>query len=228
VYGALYEMSPDPATLNRRRAALDRETVARAALDVLDREGLDGLSMRRLAADLGVGTMTLYGYFRDKRELLDAVVDIAVEDFVPPPPVEGLRPAVVAYLEAVRAWLGRHPTLVALRGQETIVRPAAFAVSEHGMRLLLDAGFPPAEAARAFRLLFVHVFGSSAFAPRAPDADGRRRIEAALLTLPEDEFPAMRTAAVGAADALGGDEQFRYGLDRILDGLEARLRELAG
>jgi AcrR family transcriptional regulator len=219
-------MSPDSGTLNRRRSALDRESVARAALAVLDREGLEGLSMRRLAADLGVGTMTLYGYFRDKRELLDAVVDVAVEDFEPPPPARGFRAAMVGFVEAVRAWLGRHPTVVALRGEEAIVRPAAFAVSEHAMRLLLDAGFPPAEAARAFRLLFVHVFGSSAFAPRAPGPAERRQLEAALLTLPEDEFPAMRTAAVGAADALGGDEQFRYGLDRILDGLEARLREL--
>ena len=220
-------MSPDPATLNRRRAALDRETVARAALAVLDRDGLDGLSMRRLAAELGVGTMTLYGYFRDKRELFDAVLDVAAEDFaVPEDPPQDFRAAMAAYLDAVRAWLARHPTLVAVRGREAIVRPAAFAVSEHGMRLLLDAGFPPAEAARAFRLLFVHVFGSSAFAPQAPDADGRRRLEAALLTLPEDEFPAMRAAAVGAADALGGDEQVRYGLERILDGLEARLREL--
>jgi AcrR family transcriptional regulator len=225
-------MSPKAATLNRRprdrRASLSPETVARAALAVLDREGLDGLSMRRLAADLGVGTMTLYGYFRDKRELLDAVVDVAAEDFAPPapPPAGDFRAGMTAYLEAVRAWLARHPTLVALRGREAIVRPAAFGVSEHGMRLLLDAGFPPAEAARAFRLLFVHVFGSSAYAPRTPDPDERRRLEAALLTLPEDEFPAMRTAAVGAAEALGGDEQFRYGLDRILDGLEARLREL--
>jgi AcrR family transcriptional regulator len=223
-------MSPNGATLNRgsrdRRTSLSRETVARAALAVLDREGLDGLSMRRLAADLGVGTMTLYGYFRDKRELLDAVVDVAVEDFSPPPPTGDLRAGMTAYLDAVRAWLGRHPMLVAMRGREAIVRPAAFGISEHGMRLLLDAGFPPAEAARAFRLLFVHVFGSSAYAPRTPDPDERRRLEAALLTLPEDEFPAMRAAAVGAADALGGDEQFFYGLDRILDGLEARLREL--
>ncbi len=216
-------MRTERATPTRR---LSRDAVARAALAVLDREGREGLSMRRLAADLGVGTMTLYGYFRDKRELLDAVVDVAAEDFAAPALEGTFRERTTAYLEAVRAWLARHPTLVALRGQEAIVRPAAFGVSEHGMRLLLDAGFPPAEAARAFRLLFVHVFGSSAFAPRAPDPAERRRLEAALLTLPEDEFPAMRAAASGAGDALGGDEQFRYGLDRLLDGLEARLREL--
>ena len=225
-------MAPPSATVNRRaapaRPALSPEAVARAALAVLDREGLDGLSMRRLAADLGVGTMTLYGYFRGKGELLDAVVDVAVEDFAPPAADGTFRERMTAYCEAVRAWLGRHPTLVALRGEAPITRPAAFAVSEHGMRLLLEAGFPPAEAARAFRLLFVHVFGSSAYAPRAPEPPERRALEAALLTLPEDEFPAMRTAAVGAADALGGDEQFAYGVDRILDGLEARLRELEG
>src|SRR3954453_2124681 len=54
-----------------------REAIARAALDLVDREGLDALSMRRLAAELEMGNMTLYGYFRTKEELLEAVVEEA-------------------------------------------------------------------------------------------------------------------------------------------------------
>jgi AcrR family transcriptional regulator len=175
--------------------------------------------MRKLAAELGVGTMTLYGYFRGKRELLDAVVDVAAEDFVAPAPGGSLREQIVAYALVARAWLLRHPTLVEIRGDAAILRPAALRISEPLMQRLLDAGLPPDEAARAFRLLFVHLFGAVAFAPREPEAAERRALEAALMTLPEDEFPAMRATAPHAADVAGGERQFRYGVERILDGV---------
>jgi AcrR family transcriptional regulator len=219
-------MTPETATTNRRPTALTAERIAQAALEVVDREGADALSMRRLASGLGVGTMTLYGHFRSKRELLDAAVDAATDDFEAPPLQGSLRERLLAYHEAVRAWLARHPALVQLRGERPIVRPAAFGVSEHGMRILLDAGFPPDEAARAFRLLFVYAFGSAAFSPHEARPAERRALHAALVSLPEDDFPALRAAAEHAGDALGGEEQFRYGLERIIDGLEARLERL--
>lgn len=219
-------MSPTTATANRRPTSLTPEKIASAALAVVDREGAGALSMRRLAADLGVGTMTLYGHFRSKRELLDAAVDAAAQDFRAPATDGTFRERLLAYHDAVRAWLARHPSLVHLRGEQPIVRPAAFAVSEHGMRILLDAGFPPLEAARAFRVLFVYAFGSAAFSPHDPEPAARRAVHAAVVALPEDEFPALRRAAEHAGAALGGEEQFRYGLERIIDGLEARLSTL--
>jgi TetR/AcrR family tetracycline transcriptional repressor len=209
-------MIPETATDNRR---LTRNQVARAALELLDREGLEGLSMRKLAAGLGVGTMTLYGYFRGKRELLDAVVDVAAEDFEAPPPGGSLRDEVIAYALAARAWLLRHPALVGIRSDEAILRPAALRISEPQMQRLLDAGLPPDEAARAFRTLFIHLFGSAAFAAREPGPEERRALQAAMLTLPEDEFPAMLATAPHAADVAGGEDQFRYGVERILDGV---------
>jgi len=215
-------MSVQPATGNRRQPSLTREQVARAALELLDREGLDGLSMRRLAGELGVGTMTLYGYFRGKRELLDAVLDVAAEDFEAPPERDTFRAQVVAYALAARAWLLRHPSIVRLRGEDAIVRPSAFAVSEGLMRLLVDAGLPPEDCARAFRVLFTYVFGSALVSPGEPDDATRRAVHAALLTLPREEFPAMRSVAHHAGDALGGERQFVYGLELILDGIEAR------
>ena len=216
-------MSADRATPNRRQPSLSREHVARAALEMVDRDGLDGLSMRRLATELGVGTMTLYGYFRGKPELLDAILDVAAEDFATPAAAGPFRERVVAYALAARAWLLRHPSIVRLRGEDPIVRPSAFAVSEGLMRILVDAGLSPADAARSFRVLFTYVFGSALVSPVEPDDAQRRGLHAALLTLPEDEFPALRTAAPHAADALGGERQFVYGLELILDGVEARL-----
>jgi AcrR family transcriptional regulator len=196
--------------------------IARAALAILDAEGLDALSMRRLADEVGIGTMTLYGHFRSKDELLDAAVDIAADDFEPPrlsgPPRRQLR----LYMHAVRAWLLRHPTIVQIRGQEPIVRPSALRISELGMQLLLGLGVPARDAAHAFRLLFTFVFGSVAFSPAEPSAQLRRATAAGVLALPPDEFPALLEAAAGAAAALGGDEPFELGLEVLLDGLEHR------
>ena len=60
---------------------LNRDLIADTALDIVDREGVEALSMRRLAGELGVGTMTLYGYFRGKGELLDHAIDRAARTY---------------------------------------------------------------------------------------------------------------------------------------------------
>jgi AcrR family transcriptional regulator len=217
-------MTVERANPNRRATSLSREQVARAALEMVDRDGIDALSMRRLANELGVGTMTLYGYFRGKPELLDALLDVAAEDFEAPAATGPFREQVIAYCVAARTWLLRHPAIVKLRGESTIVRPSAFAVSEGLMRLLADAGLPPEDRARAFRVLFTYLFGSALVSPTDPDAATKRAVHAALLTLPEEDFPALRSAAPHAGDALGGERQYVYGLELILDGIESRLR----
>ena len=216
-----------PVSKPNRRTALDADAIARAALAMLDEEGLEALSMRRLAERLGAGTMTLYGYFRSKEELLDAAVAAAVEDFVAPPRTGRFRDDMRAVTFAVRDVLLKHPTLPRVRGQEPLLQPQAFRMSEVTMQVLLDAGFPLEEAGRAFRVLFTYVFGEALFSPHDPTPEARRAARAALLTLPEDEFPAMTAVADRMAEALGGPEQFTYGLERLLDGLEARLREVA-
>jgi AcrR family transcriptional regulator len=218
-------MAAGVSKVNRQRAArpsLGRDEIARAALAMLDEEGIDALSMRRLADRLGAGTMTLYGYFRSKEELLDAAVGAAADEFDFAPPDGGLRERIRAHVDAVREILERHPALPQLRGRQPILQPSAFRLSEPGMRILLDAGFPPEEAARAFRVLFVHVFGSMLFGPHAPTPPERRVARAALLALPDDEFPAITAAADEMVAATGGREQFDYGLELILDAIEAR------
>jgi AcrR family transcriptional regulator len=205
-----------------RRARLTADGIASSALRLVDEEGLEALSMRRLADDLGVGTMTLYGYFRNKDELLDAVVDAATQDFEPPARRGNPRTRLVAYARAAREWLLRHPALVQLRGREPILRPAALRITELGIEALLDAGLEPAEAARAFRVLFVYTFGAVAFSAAEPGEDERRAVTAAMRALPAAEFPALGRAAEGAGAALGGAEQFDYGVGRLLDGFGIR------
>jgi AcrR family transcriptional regulator len=202
---------------------VNREDIAREALAMLDEEGVDALSMRRLADRLGVGAMTLYGYFRSKDELLDAAVGAAAEDFeFDEPPEGGVRERFRAYTHAVQRVLERHPALPHLRARQPIVQPPAFRMTERGIRILLDAGFEPVEAARVFRVLFIYKFGSALFGPYDVPPERRRGVRAALALLPGDEFPAVTAAADGIAASIGGPEQFDFGLELILDAVEAR------
>ena len=211
------------APVASRSSGLTRESVAQAALERLDAEGIDRLSMRRLAEELGVGTMTLYGYFRSKEELLDAVVDAGLSDLELPPRPAGMREALRAFALAARDVLVRHPALVEIRGSGPILRPRGFRITDVGIRILIDAGFGPEDAARSFRLLFEYVFGFSIVNRRPPSDELRREALASIVSLPPSEFPGITAVADEMAEAVGGEGQFEYGLDRILDGLEARL-----
>ncbi len=208
--------------MSKVNRGLGRDEIARAALAMLDEEGIDALSMRRLADRLGVGTMTLYGYFRSKDELLEAAVGAAVEDFEFGLPPGSFRERARAHVHALRDLLARHPALARLRADRPIVHPAAFRMSEQAMRLLLEAGFPPDEAARTFRVLFVYIFGAMLTGPDAPSPAEQRAIKAAMMLLPDDEFPAVTATADGIAASAGGAEQFDFGLELILDAIEAR------
>lgn len=202
---------------------LTPEEIAATALELVDRDGLEALSMRRLADELGVGTMTLYGYFRSKAELLDALMDASVTVTDADLPSEGpWRERIVALAGTMRAWLESHPALVQVRMQQTLTRPRQFVVTERVVQALIDAGLDRAEAARAFRVLFTYVFGSVAFSPSATADSARREVRAALATLSPDEYPLLATMADEAAAAVAGDEQFDFGLALILDGIEAR------
>jgi AcrR family transcriptional regulator len=204
---------------------LTRERVAAAALELVDRDGLDRLSMRRLADALGVGTMTLYGYFRSKEELLDAVVDAAVSE----PPVEvpagPWREQLRALLTGARRSVLSHPALVEIRVRQPVLRPEALRFAETGLRILREAGFDRREAALGFRLLFTYSFGFAAFSPTDAVAEDRAAAAAAIRALPPEDYPELSATSAEAARAMGGDEAFEYGLERILDGLERRLNE---
>lgn len=172
-----------------RTLTLSRDEVAHGALAIADAEGLAALSMRRLAADLGVGTMTLYGYVRSKDELIEAAVDAAAEDLDVRGANGSARGRVRTYAVAVRRWIGRHPWLVELSATQALGRPALAPLSEGCTRVLREAGLPPLEARRCLRLMLSYAFGSAAF---------------------------------GTND----DEDFLYGLERLFDGIDARLGQL--
>jgi AcrR family transcriptional regulator len=208
-----------------RASRLSREQLARAAVEIVDQHGVEALSMRRLAETLGVGTMTLYGHVRSKDELLDLVLDEASGGGRPAPREGHWREQLRQLMHGAHDNLNAHPGLVAIRMTRPIVRPDALRFGEHGMRILHSAGFEAREAAQAFRLLFTYVFGYAGLSPRAAAEEARRHAAVAIAGLPADEYPHLTAAAEAFSTAMAGEEQFEYGLERILDGLEARLGE---
>jgi AcrR family transcriptional regulator len=189
-----------------------------------DREGLEAVSMRRLAAELGVGTMTLYGYFRTKDELIDAAVDAAAAE-APLSVGRGTwKDQLRELMKGIHENLARHPSGVRIRLTRPMLSPQALQITEAGLAILEDAGFERAEAARAYRALFTYTFGFATFnSPEHPE-EAKRYTRAALTALSPDDYPALSRAASEAAETVAGEAQFVFGLDRLLDGLEALLR----
>lgn len=199
---------------------LSRESILDAALVLVEREGHEALSMRRLATELGVGTMTLYGYFDGKGELLDALVD-SVAGAAPLPRLRGgWRARLTAVMTALHEGLSAHPALARLRTAQPLVTPAAFRFTEAGVAALRDAGFDAATAAQHFRTLFVYTFGVAVFGATAT-ADERGRVAGALAALPPDEYPTLSAHLAEMVDTLEPALQFKHGLETILDGIEA-------
>jgi AcrR family transcriptional regulator len=209
------------ATEPPSRLGLSRPRILAAALSLLDTVGLDAFTMRRLAAELGIGTMTLYGYFRTKDELLDAVVDHGAQQLfeIPLEPRSWDSRLRQLFMNLHRSHL-EHPAIVELRFKRPLLSPGALRFTETGMEILTGAGFDNREAARAYRVFFVYTFGSSAFGPgRRPQAD-REQTVAALSGLPADLYPVLLGAAAEAADAMADETLFEFGLDLLLGGLK--------
>jgi AcrR family transcriptional regulator len=205
------------------RGTVSRERIAQVALRIADEEGIDALSMRGLAKRLGVGTMTIYGHIEGRDDLLDAIVDCAVSEREPFVSDGDWRQQLRGSVLVVRKGLLRHPSLVELRARRPVLRPEALRFSEHLLGVLRAAGFEPTESAQAFRLLFTYTFGYAAFSPAEATEADRAEARAALAELPRDEYPALAESLQPASEAMGGEAAFEYGLDRILDGLAARL-----
>lgn len=210
-------MTGSPDTTPRR---LTRERIADAALELADREGIEALSMRRLGAELGIAAMSIYEYFASKEELLDALVDRATEEISLPDTAGNWRLRMTELAEELRRVLERHPSGVLIRFTRPMLSPGAMRVTERAMQIFQGGGFARADAARAYRTIFLYTFAYASFAGHREGMDRNVAPESALLALPADAYPTVRAGARELAQTMAGDVQFRWGLDRILDGLE--------
>lgn len=208
----------------RTGSDLTRERIADVALELLDAQGPEALSMRRLAERLGVGTMTLYSYVRDKDDLLDAAMEAITARYPLPANVPGtwreqLRALALRFADA----LYEHPGVVQLRLARPILTPGALRFTEAGLLTLRDAGFTADQAATGFRTLFIYTFGMAAFSPARRADEARQAAATVLSQLPLEDFPTIRAMIPQVVATTDPRDQYEQGLERILDGLQTQL-----
>ena len=216
------------------RESLTRAKVLRAAVELADTDGLDAVTMRRLADALGVVPMALYKHVADKDDLLAGMVDVLVAEMAVPPPASPTRwrDGVREALHGARRVVGAHPWARRAIESRTVRTPAVLGHMERVSALFLAGGCPPDQTHHVMHLLGNRIWG---FSPElftdAPDTGGSpapaRRGRA-----PEPDpadYPAIIAIATDARarrpDATGCDEDFEFdfALDVLLDGI-ARLR----
>ena len=206
-------------------AGLSKQRVVDEAIRLADREGVDGLSMRRLAATLGAGAMSLYHYVANKEELLDAMVDIVFQEIELPPQETDWQSAIRQRAVSARQVLARHPWAVGLMESRTSPGPANLRHHEAVTACLRRAGFSVVMATHANWLLDSYVYGFALQEASLPfdTADELAGMAEGvyLPQLPPDEFPYLNESAA-ALVAAGYDpaEEFIFGLDLILAALE--------
>jgi AcrR family transcriptional regulator len=212
---------------DRTRRALTRERVVAEALAVISTDGAQALSMRAIAARLGVVPGALYRHVRSKEQLYDLVLDAVLAEVdcqADPGAPWAVQVAVLAH--RLRAVLENHPGIAALLKARDPVSPASLAVAEAFLAPLHAAGLPGHQAALAFRLVYDYTAGFALADPTSPaerrvrDTVTRGELHAFLRALPASRFPTL--AAHGThAWANDRDERFTAGLDALLRGLQA-------
>jgi AcrR family transcriptional regulator len=224
------------------RPALSLDRIVAAAVKVADADGMGALSMSRIAAELGVSTMSLYRYVAAKDELLALMVDAAYEPPPRPAPGEGWRHSLERWAWAELAVYRRHPWVLRISIPGPPTTPNQVAWLEWGLGSLAGTGLPEGEKLSAILLLTGYVRNQATLeadiaAALAAGVAGAQPMTAygrtlARLTDPE-RFPALHAAiAAGALDAPEGeigeedmDDEFTFGLERVLDGIETLIEK---
>lgn len=206
-------------------AGLSKQRVVAEAVQIADRQGVDGLSMRRLAAALDAGAMSLYHYVASKDELLDAMIDVVFEEIERPIAGADWQAEMRREAASTRDVLARHPWATALMESRTTPGPANLRHREAVTACLRSAGFSVLMATHANWLLNSYVYGYCLQAASLPfdtaDEFANLAEDLYLPQLPPDEFPYLKESAAGlvAAD-YDPAEEFLFGLDLVLAALE--------
>jgi AcrR family transcriptional regulator len=201
---------------------LTLETICRTALHIGDTEGLDHLSMRRLATEFGVTPMALYSHVATKDDLLNAMTDLALDEIeVPAGGSADWKERAVSLVQVLRECLRRHPAVIRIVSQRWVASQSVglARLLEHVLHALHEGFETDEQVDEAFALLYKYTFGYVAFElPRG--SVSRQGLESIAIERGFTNF-ARHAEAFKAALA---SEQFASGAHALLSGLEARAR----
>lgn len=226
---AAWGVKPPPA--KGPKPGLSLERIVAAATAIADAEGLDAVSMNRVAKELGTGAMSLYRYVASKEELLALMIDAAIGRVPKTPAAGDWRERLEAWAWSTVRGMRAHPWTAHAPVAGPPLAPNAVAWFEDALAALRGSGLTPAEKPSVILLLSGYVQNhvtvmsevAQAFLAADPDAAMRGYSDTLRALADAERFPALREILdAGVFDrADPPDEEFRFGLERILDGIEA-------
>ena len=210
------------------RAPLTKERVLAAAIGIADEGGIDSLSMRRLAKELGVEAMSLYHYVSGKDDLLDGMVNAVLSEIEYPPPGEHWKAALRQIALSYRKSLAEHPWAARVMFARTDALSARTRYMETVLRTLSEAGLSAELTDLGYHAFEAHVMGYTLWAANISEAlkgDLADLAASFLRRIPADEYPHLiQHIHHHLSPPTPARSAFEFGLDLVLDGLE-RLRE---
>jgi AcrR family transcriptional regulator len=211
----------------RPRSRLSRERVLRAAIVHADAGGLEALTMRRLAEELGVAPMALYRHVANRDDLIDGMVDIVFSEIDVPSADGDWKAAMRRRAISVRDALARHRWAIGLMESRASPGPANLRHHDAVIGSLRAGGFDMAMVAHVYSLLDSYIYGFALTKMNLPFQSGDNVAEIAQTMLepfPIDEYPNLVAFITEVAMKPGYDygDEFESGLDAILDGSKWR------
>lgn len=212
------------------RERLTRSRVVAAALAIVDRDGLEGLTMRGLGRELGVDPMAAYHWFPNKQAILQGVGEAILAEIALPPTDPAVRWQQVALRLAreYRATLLRHPRAIPVASTQPVMTSRGFELIERTLAALAAGGLPVDAGLEAINTIAAFVIGSVvAEAGVTPGSEPleREAIASAYAGISAGEFPLLASAMGEAAALMADDEaQFEAAIDALVRGMDASLR----
>jgi AcrR family transcriptional regulator len=210
----MYEMSREP---------LSRERILRAALAVADDGGLDGLTIRSLAQQLGTKPMSVYHYVANKDEILDGLVDLVFAEIVLPEATGDWRAEMTRRARSAIEVLRRHSWSIGLLESRTTPGPATLQHHDATIAALRAGGFSIVETAHAYAVLDAYTYGFAVQLSSLPfeGPDGAAEVSASIMEAMAGAYPHLAEFAEEHALQPGYDfaAEFEFGLGLVLDGL---------
>jgi AcrR family transcriptional regulator len=216
---------------------LGRDQIVAAAIRLIDADGLEGFSMRKLGLELGAGATSLYWHVKDKDQLIDLVLDeIVGEVKLDDDRALPWRERVLYVAGGLRRVVRQHRHLAALAGTRVSMGPNLLTAMEHLAAIIRTGGFTGSRLTLAFSAVLTFSLGTGIMESReftGPGSEGKTLEELQWMvvemfrSLPPDEYPNMISMVSEDVSEIDEDTQFLYGLERLLDGLEADLLQSA-
>jgi AcrR family transcriptional regulator len=231
------------------KPGLSVQRIVQAAIQVADAEGLQALSMRRVATELGVGTMSLYTYVPGKAELLDVMLDTVLAEVARPDGMAGgWRARLEAYAREQWAHYHRHPWVLQVSGARALLGPNETAVFESALHAVSGIGLDGREMIHVVALVGEYVRGAAQRAVEAAQAAQRTGVTDEQWWKDREPildryFDAGRYPTLVGLDQEGAFDQpeggldynvqnavdsFEFGLPRVLDGVEVFVQRRSG